>query len=215
MLLNDVAVVIFGASLTYILGTSRLGAYVKILSVQGVLLFFSAISHAETLGFFHSVFIAFETLIVKATIIPLFIFFIIKDLGINREVEAYIDNFISVIVAILIVIGSFTVAAIMKNVGQDSNIDVLTMGVSISAVIIGLFIMISRKKLITHVMGYLVLENGIFLLSLALATDVPIIVEMGVLLDVFIGLFLMGIFINRIQSTFDSADISELTRLTD
>lgn len=213
-MLNDIAVVLLGISLTYIAGTSRLGAYVKILAIQGVLLFLCAINHAETLGFFHTLFIAFETLVVKATILPMFIYFIIKNVDIKRETEPYISNFLSVIVVMAMVGMSFTGAAAMENIG-GSEIDVLTMGVSLSALVVGLFIMISRKKLITHVMGYLVLENGVFLLSLALANDVPVIVEMGVLLDLFIGVFLMGIFLNRIKSTFDSADVSELTRLSD
>ncbi|KJR42087.1 NAD-dependent dehydrogenase subunit [Candidatus Magnetoovum chiemensis] len=212
-MLNYLSLVLFGATLLYISTTSRLGAYVKILAMQGVLLFLAAMTHTHSFGFFHTAFITFETLIVKAALIPAFIFFIIKQIGIKRETEPYIDNFFSLIAATFIIALSFVLSVMISK--QTGGIDVLAFGISLSAVIVGLFIMVTCKKIITHVMGYLVLENGVFLMSLGLAAEVPILVEAGVLLDVFIGLFLMGIFINKVKSSFDSADVSELTRLAD
>jgi hydrogenase-4 component E len=162
---------------------------------------------------FHALFISFETLAVKALLVPLFIQYIILKIGIRRDTEANMHFFLSLIIATVILVFSFILAFVIASV--ERSIHVLNFAPSVAAILIGLFIMTTRKKLITHVMGYLVMENGIFLLSLALATEVPIIVEVGVLLDIFIGVFLMGIFLNKIQSTLESSEIKELAQLAD
>ena len=212
-MINEIAIILFGVSLIYVSTTSRLGSYVSMLSFQGVMIFLVSLTHIKSMELFHAVFIAFETLVIKAVAVPLFIRYVILKIGINRESEANIHYFLSLVIATGILVLSFIMAFAIGNV--ERNIHVLNFGPSVAAVLIGLFIITTRKKLITHVMGYLVMENGIFLLSLALATEVPIIVEVGVLLDIFIGVFLMGIFLNKIQSTLESSEIKELTQLAD
>jgi len=81
--------------------------------------------------------------------------------------------------------------------------------------IIGIFIIIFRKKLIIHVVGFLILENGILLFGTSLSAEMPTIVELGALLDIFVVVFLMGIVINRISSTFAQPDVTALGRLKD
>jgi len=212
-MLEQAAVVLFGMSLLYISTTSRLGAYIKVLIIQGFMLFVLALAHAETLGAGHTAFIAFETVVVKALVVPYFITRLMNKMDVRRDAESYIDNFLSLIFATTVIVLSFALAVALKAV--DRTVDVLTLGVSLSAVVMGLFIMTTRKKLITHVMGYLVLENAIFMLSLSIAAEVPTIVEAGVLLDVFMGVFLMGIMINKIKSEFETEEVDELCELKD
>ena len=78
---------------------------------------------------------------------------------------------------------------------------------------IGMFLIVSRKKALTQVIGYLTLENGIYLFGLALAREEPLLVEMGVLLDVFVAVFVMGIAIFHISREFDHIDVDRLSRL--
>ena len=85
----------------------------------------------------------------------------------------------------------------------------------VCAVIVGMFIIIFRKKLIVHVAGFLVLENGIFLFGTSVASEMPLLIEIGSLLDVFVVVFLMGIALNKISSTFSGADVTQLKRLKD
>ena len=95
------------------------------------------------------------------------------------------------------------------------GVNAVYLGAAISAVITGLFIIVSRKKIITHVMGFVMMENGIFLLSLSVSGEMPFIVNFGVLLDLFIAVFLLGLFISRINSTFDELEIDSLSELKD
>jgi hydrogenase-4 component E len=82
-----------------------------------------------------------------------------------------------------------------------------------SILFIGFLLLISRTKAITQVVGYLVMENGIFLFALLLLETTPLLVELGILLDIFVGVFIMGIVINHIQNEFDHTDTSRLTTL--
>jgi len=87
--------------------------------------------------------------------------------------------------------------------------------VALSTVIIGLLILTTRNKALTQVVGYLILENGIYVFGLSQAERVPFLVEVGVLLDVFAGVFIMGIVVFHINREFDSLDSARLTELRD
>jgi hydrogenase-4 component E len=79
----------------------------------------------------------------------------------------------------------------------------------------GFLVLVSRRKALTQVVGYLVLENGIYLFGLLLVEQMPILVETGILLDLFVGVFVMGIVINHIRTAFDSTDTRHLAELKD
>ncbi|MBF0564535.1 MAG: hypothetical protein HQK89_04775 [Nitrospirae bacterium] len=193
---------LFGGSILFISTTSRLDSYLKILTLQGVLLFLMVIGHADTLGLLHTALLTLQTLVVKAIAIPLSIYYILKKLEIKRETGRYIGGFLSLVVATAILVMSFVLAVIMKHAG--SGVDVLSFGVSMSSIVYGLVGVITRTKFITQVMGYLIFENGVFMMSLALSARAPVIVEAGVALDVFVGVFLIVIFLYRIKSSFIS-----------
>jgi hydrogenase-4 component E len=154
-----------------------------------------------------------ETLGFKTIIIPLILVKVVRRLGIRREVEPYTMNFHSLLIAAVILVFGFVTAYMAIEPAQ--TIKPLHLGVSISTIMIGLYVIMSRKKIITHILGFIILENGIFMLSLSIAGEMPFIVNLGVLLDIFIGIFLLVMVLNRIHETFDEVHIDKLTRLTD
>jgi hydrogenase-4 component E len=91
----------------------------------------------------------------------------------------------------------------------------LVLPLALATILIGLFLIVSRRKAIMQVVGYLVLENGVFIFGVALAQEEPFLVEMGVLLDVFVAVFIMGIMIFHISREFDHIDVDQLTSLKD
>jgi hydrogenase-4 component E len=91
----------------------------------------------------------------------------------------------------------------------------LLVPVALSTILIGLFLIVSRKKALSQVLGYLVFENGIFTFGVGAAYEAPVLVEMGVLLDVFVAVFVMGIAIFHISREFDSIDTTRLETLRD
>ncbi|HOH46293.1 MAG TPA: hypothetical protein PLX59_00505, partial [Candidatus Cloacimonadota bacterium] len=96
-----------------------------------------------------------------------------------------------------------------------ANLYPMHFGIAFAAILKGLFIIIANKKLITHLMGYLIMENGIFLLSLAIASEVPAVVSLGVSLDILLSILIAALFINRISNTFEEAHSDELSTLKD
>jgi hydrogenase-4 component E len=87
--------------------------------------------------------------------------------------------------------------------------------VAVSALFTGLYIIITRKKIITHVMGFLVIENGVFILSLAVGSEMPMLVNTGILLDIFVSVLLLGVFANKIGEIMQDHDVNKLKNLKD
>ena len=99
---------------------------------------------------------------------------------------------------------------------RDAELDGRLQGAStddLATLLIGLFVIVSRRKAITQVLGYIVVENGIYALGVALVGDVPLLVELGVLLDVFVAVFIMSIAAYHISREFDHIDVDQLDRL--
>ena len=78
-----------------------------------------------------------------------------------------------------------------------------------------MYIIVSRRKIITHVMGFLVIENGVFVLSMAVGNKMPMLVNIGILLDIFASVFLLGIFVNKIGDVLKEGDVEHLSKLKD
>jgi len=211
--MNDVLIIFFGVTLLYLSATGMIGAYIKILVLQGLILFIIALLDTHQVNAITFWVAALETLVFKAILIPWFLTKTVKENAIIRDVEPYISNFYSLLVVSFIFIFGFSIAILSIRFADGFN--PISFGVSTSAIMTGLFIIITRKKLITHIMGYMVMENGIFLLSLSVAKEMPIIVNMGISLDIFIGVLLAGIFVNRIKSTFEEQDVDTLSTLRD
>jgi hydrogenase-4 component E len=193
--------------------TSRIKAHIKMLSFQGFLLFLILIVSEDRTNFINLIFLSVETLLVKSIIIPLFLMHVLKKNEAFRDNEPHIPNFYSLVFASVVLFAGFIISSVHNSVFQD--ITTLYFGVSISAILISLFLITTKKNILTHVIGYIMMENGIFLLSLSVAKEMPMIVNMGVLLDIFIAVFILGLLINRIHNVFDELDVHELCNLKD
>ncbi|OFX18028.1 MAG: hypothetical protein A2033_10245 [Bacteroidetes bacterium GWA2_31_9] len=185
--------------------------YVKILALQGVLLFGIAFYGLIESNLATLIIILLETIIVKAIAIPLFLRYVIIKNNITREAEPYLPNFVSLIIVTLIIAATFMVS----NVIHDIHNHKIYFVVALSALFSGLYFMSTRKKIITHVICYVLIENGVFILSLAVGKEMPMLVNLGVLFDVFVSVFLLGIFINKVGDVLQDTDVSQLSNLKD
>lgn len=206
----EILIVIFGLSLLWASVTNMLGTMTKILVVQGVILFGITLLKTTQLHWLSFGTIALETLIFKAILIPWFINDTIKHNQIRREVEASVSNFFSLALMSLIFILSFALAGAAP--AWSVKLFPLEFGIAFATILKGIFIIIANKKLITQLMGYLIMENGIFLLSLSAGSDLPYIVSLGVSLDIMLSVLIAVLFIKRIRSTFDDADSPQSLR---
>jgi hydrogenase-4 component E len=211
--MDEILMILIGTTMLYVFAVSRIEAYVKTLALQGFILFLLVIIDIKEINWLNIVFLSIETLGIKTIVIPYFLLTIIRKNEIRREVEPFISQFYSLLIAVIIFIFGFIAAywAAKTNV----EIKPLYFGISIVLIISSLFLIINRKKIITHILCYMMLENGIFLLSLSVANEMPMLVNIGVLLDLFVGIYLFAIFFNKITEEFDGGHIDVLTELKD
>jgi hydrogenase-4 component E len=196
------------------LATSRLATCIRIFALQSVLLALMPVAgeamHREAPGL-HAYMIAAGAIGLKVILIPSVLLRILRSGEIHREVEPFIGFTASVFLGALIVVGSFAVAARLPL--PTVPISDLVLPTAISTVFIGLLTLVSRVTAITQVVGYLVLENGIFTFGLMLLKQTPLLVELGILLDLFVGVFIMGIVVYHIRREFDHMDTHLLDAL--
>ena len=211
--MSNMLIIFLGTSMLYVFAVSRIEAYVKALAIQGFLLFLLVILDIQEINWLNIAFLSLETLVIKAIVIPYFLLTVIRKNEVAREVEPYITQFYSLIVASAIFIFGFVAAFWAAK--THAGIKPLYFGVSIVLIVSSLFLIVNRKTIITHILCYMMLENGIFLLSLSVANELPMLVNLGVLLDLFVGVYLFVIFFNKIQEMYDGSHIDELTELKD
>jgi hydrogenase-4 component E len=194
----------------FVLGTSRLRAIINATALQGVLLGSLAIlvHHDLTL---RPLLVALGTTAIKAAVIPWMLARAMREAAIRREVEPFIGYIPS------LVLGAVGTGLAMLFAGTlplaPQHVGSLLIPTSLSTVITGFILLTTRRKAITQVAGYLVLENGVFIIGLALIEAIPFFVEVGVLLDLFVAIFVMGIFILQINREFSSLDTTRLSSL--
>jgi hydrogenase-4 component E len=190
-------------------------SYFGLMALQGVLLFGLAYFELKAIDVIHLVFILFETLVFKAIFVPFFLQRITKNRS-HRHHHHPIKGYYSVLISAVIVICCFLISyAIHDELTIDSDHQVKYFTAAMSSILVGLFIAINNRDLVTHLISYLVIENGIFLLSLALGEEMPMFVNSAILLDIFTSVLIMGIFFNKMKDYFQNVDVHQLSKLKD
>lgn len=209
--MTNVLLIIFIISLLYVSIANRIITYVRVLALQGFILFGVTFLQLKDIQTWNLVLILLETIVFKALAVPIFLGYLIKRNKITRETEPYLPHFISLIITTMIVV----ITVLLANSIQDTRLDKIFFIVSLSTLFTGLYFIASRKKIITHVMGYLMIENGVFVLSLAVGNEMPNLVNLGIMLDVFASVLILGIFLNKIGDVFKDVDVDQLSNLKD
>ena len=230
--MENIFIILLGLSMIYIAATSRLLAHVNMLVAQGWLLFFvcltgfakepwfniGMISNSDAimanmphiLGF---LFVMVETLIVKAVVIPIFFKKVLKKTHAHRDTDANIPHFYSLFISSMILFAGFMLANIHAT--EFRLVSPVYFGVSIAIIITSLWLITIKHTVLSNVISFITMENGIFLLSLSVAKEMPIIVNMGVLLDIFIAVFILGMLVKEINNEFEDLEVSQLSDLKD
>jgi hydrogenase-4 component E len=192
--------------------TSRVNKAIQFAVFQGVLM--GLMPLAMGLGrHFHIVLLSIAAVAVKGWLIPYLLRRAQRQVHIQREVDPYIGYSVSLVLCSLGTGLSLMLAhSLPLKAGTPFP---LMVPASLATLFTGFLLLVSRRKALTQVVGYLVLENGIYLFALLLVEDMPILVEAGILLDLFVGIFVMGIVINHIRVAFDSTDTRHLAELKD
>jgi hydrogenase-4 component E len=196
----------------WLLGSSRVGVYVRAAALQGalvgvlpLLLAGGAGSLLERLG------LAAATIGVKSVLFPWLMARILRDYQARRELQPYVGYSASLALGIAALGAALWLSRKLPAVPAHP----LLMPAALFSIFTGLILIVTRRKAVTQALGYLVMENGIYAAGLALVPDSPLLTELGVLLDLFVGVFLMGIMIFHIQREFDHIETDQLDALKD
>ena len=230
--MENIFIVLLGLSMVYLASTSRLIAHVNVLVAQGWLLFLICLSGFAKepwfgLSFFSGketllanaphlvglLFVVFETLAIKGYLIPWFLKAVVKKTHAHRDTDANIPHFYCLVISSVILFAGFLAANITSP--DFKLIDPMYFGVSLAIIITSLWLITIKHKVLSNVIGFITMENGIFLLSLSVAKEMPIIVNLGVLLDLFIAVFILGILVREINDEFHDMEVSHLSDLKD
>ena len=192
------------------LGASRLRTMIQAVAVQGILLGLMIVLAHGTLNIW-VLMMAGGTVALKGVVIPRMLFHAVREVVIRREVEPIVGFVASLFLG---AVGTAMALLFAKTLPiAHEHMSSLVVPAALSTVLVGFLILTTRSKAITQVAGYLILENGVFIFGLLLMEAIPFLVELGVLLDLFVAIFVMGIIIHKISREFSTVSTQMLSEL--
>jgi hydrogenase-4 component E len=179
--------------------------------VQGALLCIATILLAWRTGAGHLYFSAALTLALKVIFLPWLLHRLIRRLGVYWDTEPLLNATSTMLIGVLVVVFSFGLAQPISALASTATRNAI--GIAVAVVLIAFMTMITRRKAMSQVVGFLSMENGLFFGAMSATYGMPMIVELGVALDVLVAMLVLGVFFFQIREQFDSLDLSHLESL--
>jgi hydrogenase-4 component E len=192
-------------------GQKALFTAIRLYAAQSLLLGLVAVTMAVTDHHPELFVMAGLTITLKGMLIPWFLMRVIDRIGIHREIEPFLN-----VPASLLVCLGLTVVGYRVSTGFAEGTQGVThhlVGVALSMLLIGLFLMVTRKKAVTQILALLTVENAVFLVVLGVTAGMPLVVELGISFDVILAVLVLGVLVHRIVDRFESMDVSRLSKL--
>ncbi len=192
------------------LSQRRIRSLIRLFMVQGMTLAVSTAVIASTTNQNHLYYSALLTFSLKVVILPWILFRMIRQLNVEWDVETLINIPSTMLVGIFIVIVAFNLALPISHLA--GTITRSTIGIAMACVLLSLLMMITRSKAVSQVVGFLSMENGLFFAATSTTYGMPMVVELGVALDVLVGVLILGVFFFQIREKFESLDLRHLEK---
>jgi len=193
------------------LSQRRVLSLINLFAWQGVVLTISTLVVAMSTQQQHLYYSAALTLVLKVIILPWILHRLIRKLNVKWDVETLINIPTTMLVGIALVIFAFNLALPITQLA--GTITRGTLGIAIAIVLLSFLMMLTRRKAIPQVIGFLAMENGLFFAATSATYGMPLVVELGIALDVLVGMFILGIFFFQIREAFDSLDLKHMEKL--
>ncbi|MBI5232836.1 MAG: formate hydrogenlyase [Deltaproteobacteria bacterium] len=194
-----------------LLAQRRVYALLHIFAWQGLFLSIGTAIVGYATGLHHLYISSALTLTLKVIALPYILHILIMRLKIHKEVEPLVNVPATMLIGIGLVIFSYHLTAPVRELSTLVTRSILA--VALATVMLGLLMMITRKNAVTQIIGFLSIENGLFFAATSATYGMPLVVELGVALDILVAAFIFGIFFFQIRTTFDSLDLREMERL--
>ncbi len=193
------------------LSTRRTQQLITLFMWQGIILFLSTFLVAHEAGVTELYFSAALTLILKVIILPLVLHILIRRLGAQWDNEPLVNIPVTMLVGLVLVIFAFGLAQPISLLA--TTIMHHTIGIALAVILLSFLMMITRRKAVTQVIGFLAMENGLFFAATSATYGMPMVIELGIALDLLVAVFILGIFFFQIREQFDSLDLHHLESL--
>ena len=193
------------------LSQRRILSLIELFAWQGVVLSVSTFVVAYSTGQGHLYFSGVLTVLLKVVALPWILYRLIHRLNIRWDVETLINIPTTMLIGIALVIFAFNLAQPIS--AMASTVTRSTLGIAMACVLLSFLMMITRRKAVPVVIGFLAMENGLFFAATSATYGMPMVVELGIALDVLVGAFIFGIFFFHIRETFDSLEVRHMEKL--
>ena len=192
-------------------GQKALFTAIRLYGVQSLLLAIVGVTIAVADSRLELLVTAGLTVALKTILIPWFLMRVIDRIGIHREIEPFLNVPASLLVCVGLTVVGYRVSTGFPVAARGASHHLI--GVALSMLLIGLFLMVSRKKAITQILALLTVENAVFLVAVGVTPGMPLIVELGISFDVILAVLILGVLVHRIVDRFESMDVSRLSKL--
>jgi hydrogenase-4 component E len=193
------------------LAQRRVRSLIDLFACQGALLAANCAIVAWNTGLSHLYISAFITLVLKVLVLPYILFRLITRLNLKSDVETLIKIPTTMLIGIMLVVFAFNLAIPISQLA--GTVTRGTLGIAIAVVLLSFLMMITRRKAVPQVIGFLAMENGLFFAATSATYGMPMVVELGILLDVLVGVLILGIFFFQVREAFDSLDLKHMEKL--
>ena len=204
-------IILYVISLIYTSMVERFRNYATIIAFQGWILLGIALLRLHSLNWMELSFIILETLIFKAVIVPAILMRVIRRTKINRINTSGRSQFNSLSLSFAALVAS----AITTYYVADSSVHMIFFGVALYALLSGLILIVLRSRIFTHMVGFLVIENGVFLFSMAIGVEMPILINAAIMLDILMSVLMLGMFMTKVDSQIHTDNSDSLTYVKD
>jgi len=199
-------IVLFAVTLVYFASAERLIIYIRLIAFQGVLLCGIALFELREVNSANLIFIVSETLLFKTILIPFLLKKIIDRSGVTKVHRQAMPGFYLLIFSISALILSVIISKSLIN----PFVNTIFMTIALFTLFTGLLLIVTHRLIISHLIGFLIIENAVFIFSLAVGNNMPMLINIGILLDIFVGVLILGFFGVKLKP-----NTNELTRLKD
>jgi hydrogenase-4 component E len=193
------------------LAQRRVVSLISLFAAQGLVLAMSTAVVAYTTGQPHLYQSTALTLLLKVFFLPWLLRRLVRKLDVRWEFEGLINVSTTMLIGIVLVVFSFNLAVPISQLA--STVTRSTLGIAMACIMLSFLMMITRRKAIPQVIGFLSMENGLFFAATSATYGMPMVVELGIALDVLVGMLILGVFFFQIREQFDSLDLTHLERL--
>ena len=204
-------ILLYVVTLIYLPITERFRNFASLIGLQGWLLFGIALVRLHAANPVELAFVALETLLFKGILVPWLLFAVIRRTRINRVRRSGSSQSGSLLLSLV----ALAVSASLTYYIADSTVDLLFFGVALYSLLSGLILIVMRQRIFSHMIGFLVIENGVFLFSTAIGVEMPLLINFAILLDILISVLMLGIFFTKIDDKLHADDADSLTNVKD